>query len=76
MQQGKSSGHIKKQTHEQSQEYEVEAILQHKKTDTGRQYLIHWKGYDSSYDTWESETNLKCPRIFNKYIRSIDSKRK
>lgn len=76
MQQGKSSGRMKKQTHEQNQEYEVEAILQHKETDTGRQYLIHWKGYDSSYDTWESETNIKCPRIFNKYIRSIDSKRK
>lgn len=76
MQQCESSGRMKKQTQEQSQEYEVEAILQHKESDKGRQYLIRWKGYDSSEDTWENETNLKCPRILNKYIRSIDSKHK
>ena len=42
-----------------NEEFEVEAILTHwtyKNRQT--QYLIKWKGYDSSKNTWESESNL------------------
>lgn len=60
----------------EDEDYEVDAILKHKETRNGRQYLIRWKGYDSSEDTWEKEINLKCPEILNTYIRSIDMKRK
>jgi hypothetical protein len=44
---------------EGNEEYEVEAILTHQ-TYKNRQthYLIKWKGYNSSENTWEPELNL------------------
>jgi hypothetical protein len=45
---------------EGTEEFEVEAILTHclyKNRET--QYLIKWKGYDTSENTWEPESNLK-----------------
>ena len=44
---------------EGNEEYEVEAILSyrlHKNHETT--YLIKWKGYDSSENSWEPESNL------------------
>jgi chromodomain protein Y len=42
-----------------NEEYEVEVILTHQ-TYKNRQtrYLVKWKGYDSSENTWEPESNL------------------
>jgi hypothetical protein len=40
------------------EEYEVEALLAHRKLGSRYQYLVKWKGYDSSYNTWEPERNL------------------
>lgn len=59
-----------------NQEYEVESILNHKTTKNGRIYLIHWKGFDSTEDSWEKETNLRCPRLLNKYNRSVQMSKK
>jgi hypothetical protein len=39
-------------------EYEVEAILAHRKIGRQMQYLVKWKGYDPSNNTWEPERNL------------------
>src|SRR6266550_2751797 len=43
---------------EGEQEYEVEAILAHRQFRGKYQYLVKWKGYDSSENTWEPENNL------------------
>lgn len=48
-------------------EYDVHAIVGHKKEKWKQMYLIQWKGYDSSENTWESEKNLKCPQLLKKY---------
>ena len=40
------------------EEYEVEAILSHKGPTARRLYLTAWKGYQSSENTWEPESNL------------------
>ena len=40
-------------------EYEVEAIIAHKKWGRGFRYLIKWVGYPISDNTWEPESNLK-----------------
>lgn len=55
---------------ETTSEYEVEAILNHRDTVSGRQYLIRWKGYDSDEDSWENEKNLTCPKILTTYMKS------
>ena len=41
------------------EEYEVEAILAHRHQGRSLQYLIKWKGYDTSYNTWEPQQNLQ-----------------
>ena len=40
------------------EEYEVESILDSKVLRGKRFFLIKWKGYDSSENTWEPESNL------------------
>jgi hypothetical protein len=42
------------------EEYEVEAILTHRRYRSGRtRYLVKWKGYGSNDNSWEPESNLK-----------------
>lgn len=59
-----------------NEEYEVDAILKHRETSSGREYLIHWKGYGSEEDSWEKAANLSCPKMLNKYIRSVGLNKK
>ena len=40
------------------QEYKFEALLAHRKQRGKLQYLVKWKGYDTSENTWEPEDNL------------------
>ena len=40
------------------EEYEVETIISHKGSLGRRKYLTAWKGYPSSENTWEPESNL------------------
>ncbi|KXN83320.1 hypothetical protein AN958_01589, partial [Leucoagaricus sp. SymC.cos] len=40
-------------------EYKVEKIIKHKRTLQGMKYLIRWKGYSLSNDTWKWEDNLE-----------------
>ena len=53
---------------EGEQEYEVEAILAHRRFRGKYQYLVKWKGYDSSENTWEPENNLThMEELLNEY---------
>jgi hypothetical protein len=66
-------------------EYEVEAILDHqdvplkkkknrnKTTVYVRKYLVKWKGYDHSYNTWEPEDNCQnCPEALRAYDERVN----
>ena len=42
-------------------EYEIEAILAHRTTNTGaKKYLVKWKGYTYEESTWEPSSNFKA----------------
>jgi hypothetical protein len=43
---------------EANDHYEVESIVDHRKRNSGIEYLVHWKGFKSSDDTWEPESNF------------------
>jgi hypothetical protein len=42
-----------------AEEWEVEAILGHRKRGKKVQYLVHWKGFSHAEDTWEPVANLE-----------------
>lgn len=48
-------------------EYEVEDIIDHKIARGKTSFLIRWKNYDASGDTWEPESSLSCPEIIANY---------
>jgi hypothetical protein len=55
------------------EEYEVEAILDHRGGKHRRQYLIKWKGYPSSDVTWELRRALHhVPDVVNHYESTLE----
>lgn len=48
--------------------YEVDQILSHKTLRGKKLFLIRWKGFDPSHDTWERKENLNCPRKLQNYF--------
>ena len=59
---------------DESGEYEVEDILDHRQRRRGRslhvEYLVKWRGYDVFEATWEPESNLaNCSRMLNAYLQ-------
>eukprot|EP01113_Clastostelium_recurvatum_P034980 TRINITY_DN4817_c0_g2_i2.p1 TRINITY_DN4817_c0_g2~~TRINITY_DN4817_c0_g2_i2.p1 ORF type:complete len:896 (+),score=120.90 TRINITY_DN4817_c0_g2_i2:2313-5000(+) len=53
-------------------EFEVGSILSHRTRRKKLQFLVRWKGYDASEDTWEPEVNLEehASRVLRAYKRS------
>lgn len=48
--------------------YKVEEVRNHRKTENGTEYLIHWTGYDSEEDSWVSAGDLRCPEPLINYL--------
>ena len=51
---------------EWSNEYEVDKIVDHKGSTTSRKFKIRWKGYDETWDTWESRSSIH-PKLIIEY---------
>ena len=51
------------------EEYEVEDILMHQKSGCNQklQYLVKWKGYPSSENSWVDSKDLHAPEILQRY---------
>jgi hypothetical protein len=43
--------------------YYVEAIVEHRSTPRGLEYLIKWLGYAYELNTWEPAAHLNCPHL-------------
>lgn len=39
-----------------------------------RQFLVRWKGYGESADTWENEKDLNCPTLIQEYLEEEKEK--
>lgn len=69
------SNEIKEKTNKIDQHndeiYDVEDILDHKIKNKQNYFKIRWKGYDETNDSWEKESNLNCPRILKKYLKTV-----
>lgn len=58
---------------DENAEYEVERILEvHHKKNGAREFLIHWKGWASQFDSWEPESNLNCPELIKKFMDKVE----
>ncbi|XP_046995278.1 heterochromatin protein 1-like isoform X1 [Schistocerca americana] len=52
--------------------YEVEKIMEvHHKRNGKKEYLIHWRGYPHSQDTWEPEENLDCEELIREFEERV-----
>jgi len=54
------------------EEYEIEAILDSRRKGRGRQmqYLVHWKGYPHSDDSWITHKDLHAPELLAEFLLS------
>ncbi|XP_032222318.1 chromobox protein homolog 1 [Nematostella vectensis] len=84
---GKKKGKGKRETDETTEpvptgeveeEYEVEKVMDKRVINGGIEYLLKWKGYPDSENTWESEEGLQCPELIEEYEKKkkASSKRK
>lgn len=57
-------------------EYEVDRILEvHFKKNGKREFLVHWKGYNSTDNTWEPEENMSCHDLIEKFMEKVNKAR-
>ena len=49
------------------EEFEVEKIIRRREKEGSIEYYIKWKGYSETYNTWEKEENLNCPKILKDF---------
>eukprot|EP00096_Caligus_rogercresseyi_P003755 TRINITY_DN1728_c0_g1_i5.p1 TRINITY_DN1728_c0_g1~~TRINITY_DN1728_c0_g1_i5.p1 ORF type:complete len:500 (+),score=194.26 TRINITY_DN1728_c0_g1_i5:199-1500(+) len=58
---------------EEKGEYEIQRIIEvHTNPKTGkRSFLIRWKGYSASDDSWENEEDLNCPELIEAFMDKV-----
>ncbi|XP_077278870.1 uncharacterized protein LOC143906574 [Temnothorax americanus] len=58
---------------ETSKEFEVEKIIEVRfKKNGAKEFLIRWKGFSTSDDTWEPEKNLNCSELIAKFMQKVE----
>ena len=60
---------------EEEEEYEIEAILNTRRYGRKKtlQYLIHWKGYPHSDNSWVDHKDLHAPDLLKEYYLNSPS---
>lgn len=52
--------------------FDVERIISHKIRRNKKMFLIRWKNYDKSHDSWVAEKDLNCDKLLMEYLKSIE----
>ncbi|KAF7695316.1 histone-lysine N-methyltransferase SUV39H1-A isoform X1 [Silurus meridionalis] len=52
-------------------DYVVDYLCNYKKIKSKEYFLVKWKGYSESENTWEPHKNLKCPQILQQFRQDM-----
>lgn len=58
----------------QKNEFEVEKLLEDKYERNKHLFLVRWKNFEDSFNSWVQLEKLSCPKILNEYLASKKSK--
>jgi len=61
---------------DQEEEYEVESIVEKRMKKGKTEYLVKWKNWDHSDNTWEPVDNLDCDDIIKQFEKDNTEKEK
>ncbi|XP_062315587.1 histone-lysine N-methyltransferase SUV39H1-A [Osmerus eperlanus] len=53
-------------------DFEVEYLCDYKKKKDQELYLVKWKGYPESANTWEPKKNLKCTTLLKQFNQDLE----
>ena len=65
-----------KKSKEEENIFQVEKIIDHEQRANVTYYLVKWKGFDSSQNTWEPSTNFNSTQIIKEYWKKCQQQHK
>lgn len=60
----------------EEEEYEVEKVVDKRVVNGHVQYLLKWKNYPDTDNTWEVSEGLQCPELIAVFEKQVQEKRK
>ena len=65
---------VSRKSQDDADAFVVDKILSHRGPTNRREYLVRWKGFDSSEDSWEPYTNFIDQQVISDYWSNLKAK--